>query len=484
MPSRALTIILNANQSTKTVVLVPTSSTNLSTKDWILKEARNKFRVRALSRVHLYGGSEFGPDKALDDNTREVWVSKGEPYCGPVLESHAESSTQAQRAEVRVLAEKSFIDDKAIAQLKMVSELPGVRLAVGMPDLHPGNRFPIGCAIVADGVWPALIGSDIGCGIALYNLSAIPTRLSPQKLASHLKGLDSPWEGDVHAWLARYGIERKSEFDLPALGTVGAGNHFAEICRIESIRDAASCASLGLEENKLYLLVHTGSRGLGAQILETQTKGASNPHITSDSPLLESYLAEHDYAVRWAVANRDLVAHRIKQCLFPGAENSSEIAPDLGKILDITHNSVVKSKMEVEGVARDVWIHRKGAAPSDVGIVPCPGSRGDFSWLLIPTGDGVNNAHSLAHGAGRLHPRAAMHSKQPLKASSKTSLLTTSLGSEVVCTDPTLQLEEQPDAYKSCQGVVDDMEHCGIARGVAVLRPVVTYKIREAGIKR
>lgn len=88
-----------------------------------------------------------------------------------------------------------------------------------------------------------------------------------------------------------------------------------------------------------------------------------------------------------------------------------------------------------------------------------------------------NAAHSLAHGAGRRYARAALHlgSKH-----SKSSLTTTSLGSEVICTDPDLLIEEMPEAYKDVGCVVDDMEEEGVCKGIVILRPVVTYKIREA----
>jgi release factor H-coupled RctB family protein len=77
--------------------------------------------------------------------------------------------------------------------------------------------------------------------------------------------------------------------------------------------------------------------------------------------------------------------------------NAEEDAPDvdpreaLEKLLDVTHNSVVRQGWIVNGQSQDVWIHRKGAAPSDQGFIPCPGSRGDFSWILQPSGDGQIN---------------------------------------------------------------------------------------------
>jgi len=149
-------------------------------------------------------------------------------------------------------------------------------------------------------------------------------------------------------------------------------------------------------------IVHTGSRGLGASILARQTANESNPYIPADPPHLLTYLAEHDYAVQWAIANRDLVAYRIKQCIFSPSQNSDDGSEsslsrprNLEKIIDVTHNSVTKHSLTLKDETRDLWVHRKGAAPADQGIVPCPGSRGDFTWLLRPTGDGQCNGHSL-----------------------------------------------------------------------------------------
>lgn len=183
------------------------------------------------------------PDADLGEMTwvTSVWVGKGEPYSGP-------PEKPAQTGDARIIADKSYVDVKAIKQLELVGGLPGVRMAVGMPDLHPGNRyarhqgvcltatqffanrFPVGCAIAAEGIYPALIGSDVGCGIALYALAS-PSKSfpNPVKLASLLKGLDDPWSGSVPQWLAHYAITRRSSFDEGSLGTVGSGNHFCEV---------------------------------------------------------------------------------------------------------------------------------------------------------------------------------------------------------------------------------------------------------------
>jgi release factor H-coupled RctB family protein len=244
-----LTVILNSNHSKKFALLLPSLQAPKAT---ILREARNKFRLKALSYVYLQGGIILEDDEDIrEGGTINVWVSKGEPYNGPPLsqKNHPDSL-----AEVTVVADKSFIDDKAVKQLRQVGELPGVLLAVGLPDLHPGNRFPIGCAIAAEGVYPALIGSDVGCGIALYHFASPRVNPNPIKLANLLRGLDDPWIGSVEGWLSHYGIERQSPFDRDSLGTVDAGNHFAEICTVERIVDQDAARRLDVQQDALYLL--------------------------------------------------------------------------------------------------------------------------------------------------------------------------------------------------------------------------------------
>ncbi|KAK7020546.1 tRNA-splicing ligase RtcB [Favolaschia claudopus] len=469
MPSRRITVTCNWNNNRRFVLLL---SGDGHERETILREARNKFRSK-VSSVFLLGGDILTEGEHLPELVSEVWVGKGEPYCGP-----SGSFVRAPvDAELHLISDKSYLDDKAIEQLKTVGRLPGVALVVGLPDLHPGSRFPIGCAIAAEGIYPALIGSDVGCGIALYELSAhYKSTVNPNKLASALRGLDDPWAGSTKQWLSNYGITRVSDFDAGSLGTVGAGNHFAELCVVEKIVDETAATQLGVLPNGLYLLVHTGSRGLGGSILAAETVQESNPYIPPDSLRLPEYLAEHDYAVRWAVANRDLVAHRIKQCILPSEpEDSGVVQLDVKKLIDVTHNSVTKHTLSVDATARELWVHRKGAAPADKGVAPCPGNRGSFSWLLRPTGDGQYNAHSLAHGAGRRYGRNVLHTGAKIN---KANLIQTDLGSVVICEDPDLLIEEQPEAYKDVGCVVEDMEEQGICMGVIILRPVVTYKVR------
>ena len=138
-----------------------------------------------------------------------------------------------------ISSKKCWIDGKALAQLHKAATLPGMFLAVGLPDLHAGQGRPVGSVFAATGLfYPDLIGTDIGCGVALWrtDLSGKKTSKIP-KWARKLDDLDQPWDGDAQAWLAAYGVE--SDGEERALGTIGAGNHFADRRREKGRHDRA-----------------------------------------------------------------------------------------------------------------------------------------------------------------------------------------------------------------------------------------------------
>ena len=124
------------------------------------------------------------------------------------------------------------------------------------------------------------------------------------------------------------------------------------------------------------------------------------------------------------------------------------------------------------------WLHRKGAALSDAGPVVIPGSRGARSYLVLPVGDGEHCGFSLAHGAGRKWTRS--DAKGRLKERFRPADLTrTDLGSTVICDDRDLLYEEAPQAYKDIDDVIGDLVHAEAARPVAVLSPLITYKVHH-----
>jgi release factor H-coupled RctB family protein len=335
-----------------------------------------------------------------------------------------------------------------------------------MPDLHAGKTYPIGATFVSTNIiYPALIGGDIGCGMALWKLKLSAEQIHPDRLASSIPAMENPWtDGDPAAWLRQAHVE-PTPFD-GSLGTIGGGNHFAEIQVIEEVTDKQRFTELGLSSSNAYLLVHSGSRGFGQSILDQHIESFQTHGLNTDSDAFKAYMSQHDRACAWAKRNRELIAHRILTSVGVEAEQ---------QVLDIWHNNV--TSREEQG--RSVWVHRKGAAPSDKGLVVIPGSRGTFSYLVEPYGDQTENCWSLAHGAGRKWTRSKANATLRQKyqdANAKQALKTTAFGGVVVCDDRNLLFEEAPEAYKNVEEVVKDLER--FARVIAVFKPLVTYKMR------
>lgn len=394
----------------------------------------------------------------------------------PDGQSKQESAGQAPpsdgAARVHLVAgPETWIEGEAVRQLEATARLAGMRLCVGMPDLHPGKGHPIGAAMVARGVvYPHLVGGDIGCGMGLWQTDLKQKKVKRDKWAERLHGLETPWDGDTGAWLGERGIEA-AEHDQ-ALGTIGGGNHFAELQQVEAIADEAAFAALGLSAEHLLLLVHSGSRGLGESILREHARRHGAQPLAAGTPELTEYLRQHDRAVRWGQANRALIAYRFAEQL--GAQASP--------ILDVCHNSVTPTTLCGGG-----FLHRKGAAPADRGEVVIPGSRGTLSYLVSPRRPAAASAAadeasalSLAHGAGRKWKRSETKARLSERFRPH-MLLETPLKSRVICEDRNLLYEEAPQAYKDIDSVVAALVQAGLCSIVASFRPVITYKTRGGG---
>ncbi len=367
-------------------------------------------------------------------------------------------------ASVRIIASSNnWIEGDAVMQLEKTAKLKGIKQAVGMPDLHAGKGYPVGVSFLSEGrIYPALVGNDIGCGMGLWKTELKAAKPKLEKWSSKLY-LDDAWEGDRAEWLAEFGLP--ADLVSNSLGTIGGGNHFAELQAVEEIHDAEACLSLGLDKKNLYLLVHSGSRGLGQAILASHIARFSHEGLESDSIDAVSYLSRHDQAVRWGQANRALIAHRFLSALRSDGDN----------LFDHVHNMVNEKRL---GDA-NMWLHRKGASPSDQGALVIPGSRGTFSYLVEPVGHQEGNGFSLAHGAGRKWMRSEAKGRLSAKFRQE-DFLKTDLGSRVICEDKSLIFEEAPQAYKNIDVVIQDMVDAGLIRVLATLRPMLTYKTRRA----
>jgi release factor H-coupled RctB family protein len=365
-------------------------------------------------------------------------------------------------ASIRIIASpESWIEQAAIDQLHQSAALDGIDEIVGLPDLHAGRGIAVGAAFWSRShVYPHLVGSDIGCGMALWQTGTAVRKFRLDAADRKLRGLEEPWDGDHAARLAE--AELPPDLMGEALGSIGGGNHFAELLCVERVMDAARFAALGLDTAPVFLMVHSGSRGLGHAILERHRVRHDVGGLEAGTEACAEYLEAHDQAVTWGGLNRQVIAERFFDRL--GMKGR--------KLLDICHNSVISY--------RGGWLHRKGAAPADKGLVVVPGSRGAVTYVVQPRLERAGEAlHSLAHGAGRKWSRSEAKGKLALRFT-VAELERTGLGSRVICEDRELIYEEAPQAYKDIHQVIADLVDAGLIDLVATVRPLITYKTRRA----
>ena len=358
-----------------------------------------------------------------------------------------------------IATESTWIESKAIQQLQTTANLPDMVSVVGMPDLHPGRGYPIGAAFFsAKRFYPALVGNDIGCGMSLFQTDIKRAKVNLDKLEKQLSEMTdhAPLE-----WLNEHVPESMKSHDfMTSLSTIGGGNHFAEFQSVDKIINQELFEQSGLDKQKLLLLVHSGSRGLGQSILRQHVEQHSHNGLDEQSDDAKTYLKAHQDALQFAQINRQLIGLRMMQQVKASGEQR----------FDLNHNLVEPSC--IDGI--DGWLHRKGATPSDRGFVVIPGSRGDYSYLVAPVASDLS-LNSLAHGAGRKWMRTECkgrlsHKYTPLQLSR------TTLGSRVICANKQLIYEEAPQSYKSIDTVIESMVEVGIIQVIARLAPVITYK--------
>jgi len=364
---------------------------------------------------------------------------------------------------VRLFASaKSWIEGEALRQLYATSKLEGMRLAVGFPDLHPGKGGAVGAAFVAEGlIYPYLIGGDIGCGMALFKTDLVRRDVKLDRWAQVPFDLEHVWTAEINEVLAMDELE-STDFDN-SLGTLGGGNHFAELQAVEEVLDAREFKKLGLGKQQLVVLVHSGSRGLGESVLRDYVAEHQASGSDTESFAASAYLQGAELAVRWAKVNRKLLVERFARSLGAEAE----------LLWDGCHNNITPQELEGE----TVWVHRKGAVVAEDAAVMIPGSRGSFSYLVKPLGDGESRAWSLAHGAGRKWARSEARLRMRERFG-REQLVQTSLGSRVICGERDLLYEEAPAAYKNIEAVIEDLVAAGLVSVIATFRPLLTYKTR------
>lgn len=345
--------------------------------------------------------------------------------------------------------DKCWMEHTALTQLDNVATLPGVVRAVGLPDLHAGQS-PVGIAVETEGrVYPHLIGNDIGCGMGLFETHTHMSKFKMDKFVTRLNHIRALEDLPTLNHFAE-------ESPIHDLGTIGGGNHFAEFQRVCEIRDEEAFAALGIDKNKMLVLIHSGSRGYGQRILAEFLDFAG---FETGGERASAYLAAHGDALLWARRNRQAVAAKLMDWLG----FSAGVTPKL----DSCHNF-----LEQRGT---VFTHRKGAVSALEGPVIIPGSRGSLTYIVQPTEDTGFSAFSLSHGAGRKWARSLCKSRIRDKYD-RDAIRQTKLGSRTVCHDTDLLYQEAPEAYKNIEQVIAALEQHGLCRVVATLRPLITYK--------
>ncbi len=284
-------------------------------------------------------------------------------------------------------------------------------------------------------------------------------------------------------------------------GTLGAGNHFVEVQVVEAVYDADAAAVLGLEQGNITIMIHSGSRGLGHQVCEDAIKqlrtapgryGIELPDrqlvcAPVDSPEGRQYLGGMRAAANFAWSNRQLLANQIRKTLERFFAGSSE-SLGIRQVYDVAHNIAKIETHAVEGRLRKLCVHRKGATrafPPGHEELPAvyrrigqpvliPGDMGTASYVLLGTESGMKDTFgSTCHGAGRVLSRyeAIQRAKgrQIDKELAAKGIFARARGRTGLA-------EEQPDAYKNVDDVVECVTRAGLSRKVARLRPIGVIK--------
>jgi tRNA-splicing ligase RtcB len=284
---------------------------------------------------------------------------------------------------------------------------------------------------------------------------------------------------------------------LNEVGTLGSGNHYLEVQVVTAIHRREVALVLGLDIDDIVVTIHCGSRGLGHQIgtdyLREMVAAAPSLGIRLPdrelacapikSDLGQRYLGAMRAAMNCALANRQVLTHLLRErfaVLFPRAR--------ISVLYDVSHNICKEETHLVEGIERQLFVHRKGATrafgPGHPGVpeslraigqpVLIGGSMGTASFVLIGAATGEERAFSSAcHGAGR-----SMSRTQAAKRWGGRQIVQQLAERGILIRSPSMRgvAEEAPEAYKSVERVVDAAEAAGLAHKVARLEPLVCIK--------
>jgi len=443
------------------------------------------------------------------------------------------------------ILEESF-KDKSLEQLVNIATLPGVlNYSLAMPDMHEGYGFPIGgvaAMSLENGVIsPGGVGYDINCGMKLLR-----SDYKEEELKDYLENLATEIQKEVPSGLGKGGqikldiqsinriLERGAQRlveqgygekeDLEncesdgrllqadattvsdraknrgrdQVGTLGSGNHFLEIQKIDEIFDEKTAEIFGLFKGQIIIMIHTGSRGLGHQIatdyirimMQAMPKyGIILPDrelaaCPINSPEGKRYLSAMACGANYAWANRQMITHSVRKAW---KSILGEKASLLSAVYDVAHNIAKIEKHVVNGEEIELCVHRKGATrafPPGHSEIPekyrqvgqpvlIPGSMGTASYVLVGQKEGKETWYSTCHGAGRIMSR---HEATRRISGQEVIKSLESKGIVVKCWSLRGIAEEAPMAYKDVDGVVRVVHNAGLSKKVAKLVPLAVIK--------
>ncbi len=310
-----------------------------------------------------------------------------------------------------------YVEESAMRQIENLASLPFLfhHLAI-MPDVHAGQGMPIGGVLASvDAVVPNAVGVDIGCGMCAMKTNWLVSDIAPEVLRKKIMrgirkriplGMDHHKEAQDESFLPtghdidKMVIVKQRQLSIAKeVGTLGGGNHFIELQKDE--------------EGHLWVMLHSGSRNLGARVgayyneIAEQLNARWYSQVSPDVHLaflplgtkeFGMYWEEMKYCVDFAFCNRRLIMQRIQEVL-------ADALPGIGfePIINIAHNYAA---METH-FGQKVIVHRKGATLAEEGVTGIiPGSQGTASYIV----EGLGNPDSFcscSHGAGRVMSRTA-----------------------------------------------------------------------------
>ena len=447
------------------------------------------------------------------------------------------------RVPARVFASPAILDeiaqDQSLEQLQNVATLPGiVDAAYAMPDIHQGYGFPVGglaAMELPDGVVsPGGVGYDINCGVRLLALPVTADELRGRRealvheisrqvpagagkasgrgagselervlregsavLAEHKEDVELTESAGVLAGAEPQAVSpRAKERGAGQLGTMGSGNHFVEVQRVDALLDEEVARTYGLAVGQVTVLIHSGSRGLGHQVCSDYVRrmdavlgryGIQLPDrqlscAPASSPEGRAYLAAMAAAANFAFANRQEIANRVRRAVERVL--GRQAAQQTRQVYDVAHNVAKVERYD----GRELLVHRKGATRAfgrgsedvprryrDAGQpVLIPGSMGTSSWVLAGQEQAMERSFgTTCHGAGRHMSRTA--AKKQISGGDLRRQLE---ARGIVVRSPSNKglAEEAPFAYKDVDAVVEVVERAGLARRVARLVPLGVVK--------